>query len=186
MDVGALKPWLPAAWRKGMPVLADNAMAAAVGPVYSAHGPTPKEGEEAEYATQRSFRAGETKLEAGLALLDATFEPQLLADNRWGRYFSLAYARPDVVAVGLNRGAGLEVSPDGAWTLGDNVLFTLDLRSATLSEGQRRGFAIANGLLDVFAPGEPVKAQDAGAAAPAPTRVATPTVCAGAACPPKP
>ncbi len=183
IDVKALKPWLTATWRAGMPVLADNAMAAVIGPVYSAHGPTPKEGEEAEYATQRSFRAGETKLEAGLGLLDATFEPQLLADNRWGRYFSLACGRPDEVAVGLNCGSALEVGPDGAWALGDNVLFALDLRFATLSEGERRGFIVANGLLDVFAPGELVKAQAAKGGPLPPERIATPAIGIDASCP---
>jgi cyanophycinase len=176
LSLAPLEGWLPGAWRMGMPILADNAMAAAIGLAHSAHGPTPREGEEAELATQRSLRAGETSLVPGLGLLDATFEPQLLADNRWGRYFSLAYGRHDALAVGLNRGAALEVSPDGAWALGDNVLFALDLRGATLSEGENRGFVIANGLLDVFAPGDEVKTQVASVSPVAPARVPTPPV----------
>lgn len=44
----------------------------------------------------------------GLQLLDVMFEPQLLADNRWGRLFALAYTNPKQVAVGLADGAKTE------------------------------------------------------------------------------
>ncbi len=159
VDVAGLDRWLPTAWRGGLPVLADNALAAVLGAYYAAHGPTPKEGEEAEFATQRSLRLGETVIKPGLDLVAATFEPQLLADNRWGRYFSLAYVHPELVAVGLNRGAGLEISHEGAWALGRNVTLTLDLRRAHLAQGTNAGFVIANGLLDVFGPGDEVRPQ---------------------------
>lgn len=161
LHVPAWQPWLAGAWRRGMPVLADDAMAAALGEVYSAHGPAPVRGEGAELATQRSFLAGETTLARGAGLLDAAFEPQLLAGNRWGRLFSLAYGRPDLVALGLNRGSAVEIGPDGAWALGQNVTVALDLRAATLTEGASRGMVVANGLLDVFAPGERVLAREA-------------------------
>ncbi len=148
--------WLRRAWEAGLPVLADNAMAPLLGAFYSAHGPTPKDAEQAEIATQKSFRVGETQIVPGLGLLDVTLEPQLLNDNRWGRFFSLAYNHPDRLTVGLTRGTALQVGPQGAEVLGENVVFLLDLRQAALAVGEGGGFVIANGLLDVFAPGEAV------------------------------
>ncbi len=166
--------WLRQAWEAGLPVLADNAMAALSGAFYSAHGPTPKEAEQAEIATQKSFRVGETQILPGLGLLDVTLEPQLLNDNRWGRFFSLAYNYPDRLAVGLTRGTALQVGPQGAEVLGENVVFLLDLRQAALAVGDSGGFVIANGLLDVFAPGEvvaPVVADVSSSPQPQPTPV---------------
>jgi hypothetical protein len=150
--------WLAAAWEAGMPVLADNALAPLLGAFYSAHGPTPKDAEQAEIATQKSFRQGGTQIKPGLGLLDITVEPQLLNDNRWGRLFSLAHAHPDRLALGLTRGTGLEIGPGGATAIGDNVILLLDLRQAALSAGESGGFVIANGLLDVFGPGEALAA----------------------------
>lgn len=163
--------WLRSAWEAGAPVLADNALAPLLGAFYSAHGPTPKDAEQAEIATQKAFRAGETQIAAGLGLLDVTLEPQLLNDNRWGRFFSLAYSHPDRLAVGLTRDTALAVGPGGAEVVGDNVVFLLDLRQAALAVGENGGFVIANALLDVFAPGERVAAGTAARPGPMPTPI---------------
>ena len=141
----------------GKPLLDDNSIDAALGAFYSAHGPTPKDAEEAEIATQKSFRQGGTRIKPGLGFLDIALEPQMLNDNRWGRLFSLAYAHPDRPAFVLTRDMALEVGPAGAQALGDNVVFALDLGEARLALGEREALAIANGLLDVFAAGEAVR-----------------------------
>jgi cyanophycinase len=145
------------AWATGLPLLADNGGAAVIGRSYSAHGPTPADPDEAEFAVQKSFLQGTTNIVEGLGLLDITVEPQVLNDNRWGRLFSLAYNDPEAVAFGLTQDTALEVTREGARVLGNNVLFTLDLRNAALDLGTNSGFVIANGLLDVFVPDDPVK-----------------------------
>jgi hypothetical protein len=175
LDVQRLAGWLREAWLAGMPVLADNAGAAALGAFYSAHEPTPREDEPAEFATQRSLRQGETVIQPGAALLDVTIEPQVLSDNRWGRLFSLAYNHPDRLALGLTRDTALAVTADGAEVLGDNVVFALDLRTAELALGGNDVFEIANGLMDVFAPGEAVRPEVADTAA-TPARQPTPAL----------
>ncbi|HEX9029656.1 MAG TPA: hypothetical protein VF823_10825, partial [Anaerolineales bacterium] len=96
------------AWRTGVPLLADNAAAAALGTFFSAHAPTPADDEGAQAATQRSFLDGRTKLAPGLSLININLEPRLLDDNRWGRLFSLAYEHPDFLAIGLAAGSALE------------------------------------------------------------------------------
>ncbi|MDW8277888.1 MAG: Type 1 glutamine amidotransferase-like domain-containing protein [Anaerolineales bacterium] len=149
-------------WMQGKPILADNAAATLFGAFYAAHGPTPTgDAEQEEIAVQRSFLQGKTKIETGVGLLPITLQPQVLADKRFGRLFSLAYNHPDLLAIGLNANTALEITSEGARVLGENGIFVLDLRSATLSLGTNNGFVIFNGLLDVFAPGERVQPEPA-------------------------
>jgi cyanophycinase-like exopeptidase len=141
-------------WLAGTPVLLDNAAAAAAGVIYSAHEPTPEEGEEAELAAQRSFLRGRTVLADGLGLVSITVEPQLLKNNRWGRLFSLAYNRPELLTLGLADDAAVEIGANGGSVIGDNSVVVLDFRHATLDWGANDAFVVANGMLDVFAPGD--------------------------------
>jgi len=145
------------AWLAGVPLLLDGAAAALAGPVFSAHGPTPEEADAAEIATQRSFLEGRTVITDGLALLDIMVEPALLADNRWGRLFSLAFTNPERVAFGVADDSALVIDADGAFVSGDNVVLSLDLRDAALDFGDNRAFVIANGLIDIFAPGDELR-----------------------------
>ncbi len=142
------------AWQAGKPILADNAAAAALGEFFSALPPTPIDEEAREAVVQRSLIQGSIKIAPGLGLVNLIVEPQLITDNRWGRLLSLAYSQPGIIAVGLPHNTAVEIGPDGAVVFGENVVFTFDLRSAQLDLGTNRGFVIANGLLDIFAPGE--------------------------------
>lgn len=150
---------IAAAWRGGQPLLLDGAAAALAGVFYAAHPPTPFDGDDAsiEAATQGSLIQGSTLFRPGLGLLNITLEARVMADNRWGRLVALAYQHPDVPALALNDGAALEIAAGGARVLGSNGLVLFDLSAATLALGDNGGYVIANGLLDVFAPGETVK-----------------------------
>lgn len=164
LPAAALTP-LKEAWLRGTPILLDNAAAVLAGSVYSNHAPTPTEGEEVEAATQRSFLQGRTKFAEGLGFLPATFEPRLVDNNRWGRLFSLAYNHPGQVAFGLTQNTALWLDGETASVLGSGSIFSLDLRFATLALGTNEGFEIANGLLDVFQPGEKLEYEVADTAA---------------------
>ncbi len=164
-DASKMTPpeWVKEHWLAGKPILADNAAATLMGSFYAAHPPTPSEGEEAEAATQQSFWQGKTNIQPGLGLVDITIQPQMLADNRFGRWFALAYHHPELLAVGLNKDTAIEIRADGASVLGENAIFSLDLRFAQLALGDNEGFVITNGLLDIFAPGEPLQPETADA-----------------------
>lgn len=142
------------AWLAGIPLLADDGAASALGAYFSSHGPTPNEGKPAEAATQASFLNGETQIRAGLGLLDINIEPQILEDNRWGRLFSLAYNHPSQLAVGITQDTALEIDKQGARVIGSSVVIVLDFKTAKLGVGDNRSFVVANGLLDVFVGGE--------------------------------
>ena len=164
---------IAAAWRRGLPLLADDGGAAVVGRFYSAHPPTPKDADEAEVAVQQSFIQGTTIISNGLNLLNLMIEPRVSDDRRWGRVFSLAYNHPDLITLGLTDGTALELTADGARVIGDGVIFALDLRTSQRALGTADQFIIANGLLDVFASGDAVQPVDADTQA-QPVRAATP------------
>ena len=168
-------PLIEAAWRGGLPLLADKGGAALVGRFFAAHAPTPNNATAAEIEVQKSFIQGTTTISNGLNLLNIMIEPQLLSDNRWGQLFSLTYNHPEVVALGLANDTALELSPDGAQVIGDNAIVALDLRTSQRALGTDDQFIIANGLLDVFAPGDAVKPVTADARA-QPVRIATPAL----------
>jgi cyanophycinase-like exopeptidase len=164
INPGLLGP-IREAWLAGTPLLADNGAASAMGANFSSHGPTPAEGKPAEMATQASFLKGETQIQAGLHLLDIHIEPQVLEDNRWGRLVSLAYNHPSKLAIGIDRDTALEIDRLGARVIGVNAVFVLDFRTAELEVGDNRSYVIANGLLDVFIPGEELVSAPSPAAA---------------------
>jgi len=149
------------AWLAGIPILADNAAASILGKYYANHGPTPDDAEQEELLTQKAFIQGIVDIKSGLGLLDVNIEPRLLQDNRWGRFFSVAYSHPDLLTVGLNDSTAIEVTAQEATASGSNVIFVLDLRTAQLALGSNRGYVIANGLLDVFGPGESISPEPA-------------------------
>ena len=166
---------IEAAWRSGLPLLADNGGAAMAGKFFAAHAPTPDDAEQAEIAVQKSFIQDTTIISTGLNLLNVMIEPQVLSDNRWGRLFSLAYNHPDVIALGLATDTALELTADGARVIGDNAIVALDLRTSQRALGTGDQFIIANGLLDVFAAGDEVKPVTADTQA-QPIRLATPSI----------
>lgn len=158
-DQAAIQPeqlaFLKAFWLSGKPLLLDDAAAALAGAFYAAHPPLPAGDKAAlEAATQASLIQGRTDVRPGLGLLNILVEPRVAGDNRWGRLLSLAYAHPDRLAFGLNDGAALEITADGARVIGNNGVFRFDLRQAVFDLGTTGGLVIANGWLDVFAPGE--------------------------------
>ncbi len=201
MNPAALAP-VKEAWLKGIPVLADNAAASLLGAAYANHGPTPGDAEQEERLTQKALIDGVVEIRDGLGLLPVSVEPRMLQDNRWGRFFALGYQRPKNLVLGLNDATAIRIDSQGARVLGDNAVFVLDLRGATLKLGTNGGFAIANGLMDVFAPGEILAAQDADVNAqiaraatpalpttpptPAPTLTSAPTLTAPPTASPQP
>lgn len=161
---------LAEAWKGGLPLLADGAGAAVIGVNYAASGAPPLDDtgvpspDALRKLTQGALLVGSVDVRPGLGLVELNLVPQVDGDNRWGQWIGLAYAAPSHLSIGLPDGAGLEISRDGASVQGQDGVYVLDLSLATLSQGQpqvgsdlnqlRAGMVIANGLLDVFAPGD--------------------------------
>lgn len=173
VKVEALAP-LKDFWLSGKPVMADNAVTPVLGAFYSNHEPTPDDSELQELATQKSFWQGRTKMAPGLGFINIIIEPQLMADLRFGRLFSLAYNHPEFISIGVNKDTAVMLDENGATALGVNGIFVFDLRNSKLQLGTNDGFVINNAMLDIFAPGESIRPEIADVNArfdPAPTPV---------------
>ncbi|MCS7071492.1 MAG: hypothetical protein NZM00_08310, partial [Anaerolinea sp.] len=143
----------------GIPVLADNAAAPLFGVNYAANPPVDYDNDDdavMEAHDQGAYILGNTVIADGLGVVRANIEPRLIDNNRYGRVISLAYHHPATPALGLAEGSALEVTPQGATVLGTNGVVLFDFHMATLSLGENDAFVIANGLMDVFAPGDSI------------------------------
>lgn len=150
-------------WLHGMPVLADNAAAALLGAYFTPHAPTPDDEREAEADVQGSFKQGAVQMRAGLGFLPLLIEPRVMGNNRWGRLFSLVYNHPHLLALGIADNTAVVIDRRGARALGENAVFTFDLRHAKRALGTNGLFVIANALMDVYAGGEEITPTDASA-----------------------
>lgn len=146
-------------WRRGTALLLDDAAASLAGEKYILRFPSPGGQPYEDISASRTFISGQIETTNGLRLLPIQIETQLLEGNRWGRLFSLVYNHPKWIGLGLSAHSGLEVGGDGAIVLGENVLITLDFRQARLALGENNAYVFANGLMDVYAPGEAISSQ---------------------------
>lgn len=160
IDIGQLQT-LAEAWRSGITLSLIGAAAAAAGQTYAAN-PALNFDTAAASAiaahTQGAFIIGGTRLRSGLELLSLNVEPHLIDNNRFGRLFSLAFNEKDVQALGIPANAAVRFTAEGAFVQGENSVFVLDLSDAVLGVGVNNAFAIANALLDTFAPNDRIQA----------------------------
>jgi len=181
ISADALQP-IYALWRNGIPLLLDDAAALLAGKFY-ASSPVPQDGEPITgLSASRNFLRGQVHVSPGLGMLPIGVETRLMSGNRWGRLFSIAYEHPDLLAVGLNTNTSLIINNQGAVLQGENVALVLDLSNATLAQGENLAFVIANGLVDVFTPGENLIAEPADIAL-LPDLAATPVLVSPTATP---
>ncbi len=145
------------AWLAGLSLMAIDAAASAIGTYFTANPPPPANEIPAELAAQKSFINGDINIKPGLNILKFNLETRLLAENRWGRLISLAYHHHTLLGLGLNDDTAIEITSAGAVVLGSNGVISLDFRNSNLSVGENQAYIIANGLVDVFAPGDMVK-----------------------------
>lgn len=170
------------AWRQGIPLLADHGATSLIGANFVPLSTIDVNGESIPNPTNSLISNGENATEAGLGLLNAAFVPRIMEDNRWNQLFTLAYTHPNVLSVGLSQDGAIEINQEGARSLGDNANFVLDFSKAVLDTGTNDTFVIANGLLDVFAPGQSIEPAPADINA-APQRLATPILITPSATP---
>ena len=107
-------------------------------------------------------------------MLPVNLEISLTASNRWGGFFSLAYANPGVITLGMADQTAIILRRDRTGVEGENIVASLDLRNATLGEANSN-VRFINGLLDIFAPGDRLDASNADENA-APIPAATPVI----------
>lgn len=142
---------LEQAWRRGLPLLAIDAGASLAGSYFVTQ---ELPGAANSASPNRPPNFGQLRLEPGLGLAGLNIEPQVNEENRWGRLLHLAYNHPGQPAIGLSAGSAVVVTQNGAFTIGERPAAVLDLSHATLGLGNSAQLVVANGFLDIFAPGE--------------------------------
>lgn len=156
VDVAQFAP-IVEAWEAGANLVLGGEAAALAGTTYTPMPPTPYDSEDdlaIEMATQGTLLQGGTPFADGLGLLPVSIEVSLMADNRYGRWVSLAYNTPDELALGMSNESMIVINEEGARVIGGNVVLVLDLSAATLDVGDNDSLVIANGIVDVVAPSE--------------------------------
>ncbi len=143
-------------WLAGKPMVFVGDAVGFVARRYTAMPPTPYDGDDAAIvaATQGTLIDGGVRVREGLRILEASVEPRLMADNRWGRLIAMAYQDPNLVAIGIPDETIIVIDSTGARVEGGNSAVVLDLRSARREYGTNNGYIIVNGVLDLFAPGD--------------------------------
>jgi cyanophycinase-like exopeptidase len=134
-----------------------GAAAAIAGDTYAANPPIDYDNDDSatiEAHDSGSYVVGGTVIRNGLGWVNLNVEPALIANNRFGRLFSLAYNQRTTLALGLPDDAAVVFDADGARVTGTNSVFVLDLSAAVLGIGENDAYTIANGLIDVWAAGQ--------------------------------
>ena len=153
MDQRVLSP-VRDAWLSGTPLMVDNAASALVGNAYYDIAKLANMGDETDQPERFWGIQDPSDIQTGLNLVDINITPQIMADNNWASWMSLAYNQPEMLSLGISENTAVELSPTRAISIGEKPVFILDLRDATLDTGLNKEAVIANGLLDVFTPRE--------------------------------
>lgn len=144
-------------WEGGMPLLLDNAAAAAAGSWMSAE-PTPNS-QTLEIESSDSFLVGHIEVAPGLNILPGVvIEPRFLYDYLYGRLVSHIYAHSDVVTFGIERGTAITIVDGVVSVAGVEAVMAIDGRYATtLAEGTNDVIAATWLLVDTFGSGEVIE-----------------------------
>ena len=144
------------AWSRGIPILALGQASAILGSYY----PGAENG---------------SVMEPGLDLLNAIFIPGSGYSNDWQQLFQAATSQPKIVSFLIPKDASIIVDPQVSRVSGEDAIVSLDLRNSTAASSDNRRSGFANGLLDVFAPGDIIQPQFADINM-IPLRAATPNI----------
>lgn len=153
----ALVDRLRARWQAGMPLMADNAAAAALGQSMTANPPPPQDTAGLEEAGVVDFRPDHVIVQAGQGwVAGAGFEPRMLPDRHWGRLYNLLASDRRLLGVGVDVGTALEITPTGATVWGSSAAVVLDGRLATFNVGANGALGARYVVLDTFVHGDSV------------------------------
>jgi cyanophycinase-like exopeptidase len=156
-QLGASPAWDRALerWTAGLPLLADNAAAAAAGMTFVAQAPAAdvESGATEDAIVDNVTIAGGLGLVSGLAV-----EPRLLPDQLWPQLFQITRASGgDAVGAGIDVGTAIRVDGTSATAIGDSAVVIVDGRDAAWTVSEDNGAIGAAWLIvDTFANGNAV------------------------------
>jgi cyanophycinase-like exopeptidase len=143
-----------AAWAAGVPLLADDAAAAAAGTSFVAQAPAA----DVESGAIDDAIVANVTIADGLGLVSGlAVEPRLLPDQLWPQLFQVSQSSDDSwVGGGIDVGTAIRVDGAAATAIGDSAVVIVDGREATWTTGDNGAIGAAWLLVDTFANGDPV------------------------------
>jgi cyanophycinase len=142
-------------WQHGMPLVADNAAAAALGQLMTANPPPPSDTAGLEEVSVQSFRPDSATIQNGLGFVPgAAFEPRLLPDRHWGQLYNLLNRNQETLAIGIDIGTALELTQAGGRVVGSRTVVTLDGRAASFAPGSNGALGARYVIFDSFVDGD--------------------------------
>jgi cyanophycinase len=140
------------AWAGGAALLADDAVASAIGRSFtSAARPGTSTG-SIEGAAVDEFFPDSVGVVAGLGWVDVAIEPGIVSNRHWGRLYNLLAAQAPAarVVVGVDAGTAVELGAGTPLVRGDSVAVVLDGRLASFGVGTNGARAARWVVLDTF------------------------------------
>lgn len=142
-------------WRKGLPVLADDAAAVALGSRMAADPPLSDDYEEESIV---DFRPDGVDLRNGLGWLPRTaVESGIVYNRQWGQFYNVVASRSELLGLGVDVGTAVELTSAGATVVGDSAALVLDGRRAGWGVGDNGALAASWVLLDTFVDGDTIQ-----------------------------
>ena len=141
-------------WTAGLPLLADDAAAAAAGTTLVAQAPAA----DVESGATEDAIVSSVTIEDGLGLVSGlAVEPRLLPDQLWPQLFQITRASgDDAVGAGIDVGTAIKVDGTSVTAIGDSAVVIVDGRQATWTTGDNDAIGAAWLILDTFANGDAV------------------------------
>jgi cyanophycinase len=141
------------AWAGGKVILADNAVAAALGQAMSTD-PTPtSSGLEGD--SMEDFLFSGVSIQPGLNWIPGVaVEPRMVVDRHWGRVYNHLFRDHALLGLGVDRDTAIEFTATGAIVWGRNTVVVFDGRYATYGLGTNDALSARYVLLDTYVEGD--------------------------------
>lgn len=141
------------AWSQGKVVLADNAVAAALGTATSVD-PTPT-ADSLETDSMNDFLTTGVTIQPGLNWVPGlAIEPRLVVERHWGRLYNHLARNSGLLGLGIDGNTAVEVTATGATVWGSNTVVVLDGRAASFAVGSNGAVGAQYVVLDSFVQGD--------------------------------
>ena len=140
------------AWASGKVILADNAVAAALGQAMSTD-PTPTSS-SLEGDSMEDFLFNGVTIDDGLNWIPGiAVEPRMVMDRHWGRAYNHLYRNHALLGLGVDRDTAIEFTATGANVWGKNTVVVFDGRYGSYAVGTNDALSARYVLLDTYVEG---------------------------------
>ncbi|MFN8445349.1 MAG: Type 1 glutamine amidotransferase-like domain-containing protein [Caldilineaceae bacterium] len=142
-------------WAQGKAVLADNAVAAALGATLTLDPPSTEDSLETD--AMGDFLADGVTVQPGLKWLPGVaIEPRMVLERHWGRLYSQLAHTSTLLGLGVDVNTALEITTTGASVVGSNTVVVLDGRLSSFATGTNGALSALYVMLDSYVQGDTV------------------------------